>query len=221
MPHKAAGAQYLLYSYTTPDSSANSITGEFEVVFRVALDNWDTADSGRLVEPIMTKWDSATGQSYTLFFGSGGASDLLLGIYQYNTSVDRIGAALSTFPLSSFTNGEPVWFRATIFDSGEADPIEGYHEFSTADQDTPPVSWTPESTNGGVSSGAWPTDDTTTPLVLCADSFGRVLNGELKYLKLYDGIGGTEVASFDITTGTGDSFPNTAGQTAWTRAVVS
>lgn len=171
-------------SASTPDSAALDITGDIEIVMRVAMDNWSAAAETEF----LAKRSGGTTCSYNLTISSG--------VLALRISGD--GSILATMAgvTVPFTNGVAVWIKATRAQaSGEA--ILSW----AADSATEPTSWTVLKTET-LSTGT-AIFNSTSPLEV-GTQFGG-LSGPMA-AKFYraivrNGIGGTTVFDANFTTG--------------------
>jgi len=245
MPHKAAGAQYVFpgYFYSTPNSPENSVTSDFEFVFRMAPKKWDFSNSPytdliliQQPEPVADITNGyKTPFSAVLQNAYGG------GTFP-NTSVVNIGLNPEFEPpngaqvqLPALADRQKAWIRVRV----ELNPVTIRGDYSTVDSATPPTTWTPlpaspvinenldplESSPGPLSfGGAQQTIEQFVGLGYSIEVFQFMNDVNLTYLALFDGLvenGGVEVAKLDLTA-EADPYslltaPNTPGQADWTR----
>jgi len=111
---------------TSPDSAALDITGDIDIRYKIAMDDWTPAGSSLLV----SKWGSAGNRSYYLYITTGGG---LSGEW----SAD--GTAPLTFSSSALglTDGTTKWVRWTMDVNNGAGGRD--HKFYTSDDGT---TWT-------------------------------------------------------------------------------
>lgn len=174
---------------STPDSVANSITGDIDMRLKVNLTDWTPTLAG-LVSKYVDFQQSWRWYAFTtgvqIDISANGSSD-----------TGAIG------PSPGYTDGTTGWIRVTWRKSDRRTQF-----FTSADG----TSWTQSGTNQTTSgSGIF---NSTSALVLGSlDSGGSNfnLNGRIYYFELRDGIDGTIVAKFDPTavTRTGTRTPNT------------
>jgi hypothetical protein len=112
-----------------PDSAALDITGDLEIVCRVALDDWSPAGSICLAG----KWSVATQKSYALHILASGA----LALYLSSDGSTSSFAISSSVELASLAAGAGQWIRATW---RQADGRVQF--FRAPDQTNEPTSWT-------------------------------------------------------------------------------
>ena len=91
---------------STPDSASNSITGDIEIVARLAADDWDAA----LATVVAKRID--TNASYQLRLTASG------GVHQMVWSEDGTAYLTGGSNAHGFTDGEAGWIRSTMDVSG-------------------------------------------------------------------------------------------------------
>ena len=171
---------------SAPDAAPLKITGDIDIVVRVALDDWTPAAANTLC----AKESSSTARSYRLHVTS--ASRLA---FVYAADGTTIVTATSTVSLS-VTDGSAYWVRVTRA-SGSGD-VNFYY---AADQATEPTTWTQLGTTVLGATGAL--FDSTSPVEVGTVFGGGQLLSAGKFYRaiVRNGIGGTTVFDADFTTG--------------------
>lgn len=182
-------------SASTPDSVANSVTGNIDVRIKLSMDDWTPAVDMTLAG----KWESVGQRSW--FFAIGAS------VYLYY-SLDGSTLLSAFFPGAPFANGATGWLRFTRdATSGE---IKCYNSSDGA-------SWT--QLGSTVAGTAGNLHESTQSIRIGAFSASSLtpLAGRVYYWELRNGIDGTVVSAFDPTRGTvgAASFVATTGET-WT-----
>jgi hypothetical protein len=179
----------------TPDAPALNITGDMEIVVRVALADWTAATS----QGFVAKFDGPTGagRAYVLrtFAATAGTIEFLW--FDSGTATFRSFVSDAPVPFSADGAG---WLRFTFdADNGAAGCTGRF--FVANDQATEPTSWTQLGTDrvlattATISTGSF-------PVVMGSDSTGvRAITGKFYRAIIRNGIGGTVVFDADFTTG--------------------
>jgi hypothetical protein len=178
---------------STPDAAALDISGDVEVVMRMAQDIW-TPTSGN-----PTPFAKGFGNGYYLFLSS---TNIGFGI--------KIAGGAATFPQVAWSgrpaNGVSVWVKATRVASTGVTTF-----YTAADSATEPTAWTTIGTTTGTSGNI---ENSPESLVIGrgTDTAGRYYRAIVR-----DGINGTTVFDADFTTGITSgaqtTFTATTGQT--------
>lgn len=203
-----AGEQYLYLPAvasnfaSTPDTAAVSITGDIDIVFRMASDSYTPTES-----TVLNKWtDTGNQRSWLIQLNNTGR------IYFASTadgSTIRYNQATSVIPVS---DGQPLWLRFTrVASTGVA------NWYWAADQATVPTSWTQlGSTLAGTSGNIF---DGTASLIVGGFNSGASAMAPTKvyYFELRNGIDGTAVSVFNpkLAVEPFGSFVASTGET-WT-----
>lgn len=165
---------------STPDSVANSVTGDIDIVVHAALTDWTPS-----ALPVLVAKRSAAGESTTAFaFYLNPTSTLGLAFTAGATPV----TATSTASLS-VADGADKWLRVT------RDATSGEVIFYSSDDGE---TWTPLGTAVASTAGLIP--DTTADLQVGAQYTGGTdapTNGRIFYAEVRNGIDGDPVAKFD------------------------
>jgi hypothetical protein len=187
---------------STPDASALDITGDIDLRALVALDNWTSAATQRIV----SKYDTTTNQrSYTLFVTSG-----VIGLLWSNNGT-AFNSTFSTIA-PTVTDGTQLWIRATLdVDNGAAGNDV---KFFTSTNGT---TWTQLGTTV-TTAGVTSIYSGTAPVEIGSRNVGTTepLAGKVYRAQILNGIDGTTVLDVDtsvITTGAATSFTAVTGQT--------
>ncbi|MCP4963114.1 MAG: hypothetical protein GY925_28085, partial [Actinomycetia bacterium] len=176
---------------STPDTAANSITGDLDVAVRVSFDDVTPAAN----ESLVGEWSTAPNLAYLLAIHTSGA----LRLYTSTTGSDSV-TGTSTATLGSVTSaGTAVWVRAT-YDASTGDK-EFFYSLDDVEVESA-VSWTQLGATVSGTSGAIP--DTTSDLMVGAHGGGGSWNlaGEIYVAEVYDDDGIVErIAAADATVG--------------------
>jgi hypothetical protein len=171
---------------TTPHSAALQTTGDFEIVCRVALDDWTPTAAACLV----AKREAAPQMMYSFNVEASGKLSLAL-----STDGTTVIGPFASSVATSFTDGSAGWVRvARVSGTGT---ITFY---TAADQTTEPTSWTQLGTTVGGTAGALVA---STDLVRIGANRvnNNLLAGKFYRAIVRNGIGGTIVFDADFTTG--------------------
>ena len=176
-------------NYTSaPDSAALDITGDVEIVCRVALDDWTPATA----QAFVGKWTTGTNQrSYNLQI-TGTSFTLMASSDGLNNGASEQCAVTFSAPV----DGNTYWIKATrAVGSGLCS------FFYAPDQATEPTSWTSVGTNtmtytGSIFSGSGIIEVGSVGQGASFPLAGRIYRGIVR-----DGIGGTTVFDANFTTG--------------------
>lgn len=190
---------------TTPDTAANSITSDIDIVMRLSMASW-TAVQGFACKYIDFQ------QSWR-FYGAGGQLQLDM---SQSGSTD-VGALSSV--ATGFSAGTTHWVRVTWRNSDDR------VQFFTSDDvtnDPAAVTWTQLGTDRTLSiTGIFNSTSAVTIGSTLSDGSSLRLNGHVYYFELRNGIGGTVVDKFNATavtrtaTRTPTTLVATTGET-WT-----
>jgi hypothetical protein len=179
----------------TPDSPANSITSDIDMVMRVALADWTVQ------QEFANKFVSGGNRSWHWFVLSGGAIGFV-------GSDDGSSTAFVSSPVTGFAPGSAHWVRFTWRNS------DNRAQFFTSDDDTndpAAVTWTQLGTDQTMSLTGL--HDGAAELIVGHgarfDIPSLKMTGYLYYFELRNGIGGAVAQSFDptVVTPTGTRLP--------------
>jgi hypothetical protein len=190
---------------STPDSAANSITSDIDMVIRVALADWTVQ------QEFANKFVSGGNRAWHWFVLSGGAIGFV-------GSDDGSSTAFVSSPATGFAAGTPHWVRFTWRNS------DNRAQFFTSDDDTNDpgaVTWTQLGTDQTLSlTGLY---NSSVELIVGHgarfDIPSLKITGDLYYFELRNGIGGTPGQIFDATAVTRIGFQDPSTVTAggpWT-----
>ena len=173
--------------FSTPDSVANSITGDIDIRVKVALADWTPAADSELVGK-----SSGAGQlSYDfLIDATTGKLDLFISTDGTAFSYNQSSAA------TGFTDGTTHWVRVTRVASS------GVITFYTSDDG---VAWTQLGTTVSGTTGALFNGSASVALGAVSAGSSRNINGKIYRAQIYNGIDGTLAVDFnpaDYTHGT-------------------
>lgn len=203
---------------STPDSGAVSITGDIDLIMRIAADDW-TPSSDRTLQAKM----ASSNICWRIML-------LTTGALQFTTSADGSTAITrnSTEALPA-SDGVTYWIRVTLdVDNGAAgNDVNFYY---AADSATVPTSWTQLGTTV-TTAGATSIFNGTNDLWIGQDQYGGALIAGKVYRALFkNGIGGTLVADYDpsrsvephstFTASTGEVWTHSRAATGRKLAVV-
>ena len=190
---------------STPDSAAVSVTGDIDIVVRVAMDDWTPAASMCLV----AKEQTTSTRCYRLNVIAAGNLSLL-------TSPNGTTALIGTSTVATgLTDGATKWVRATLdVDDGAGNRV---YNFYTSDDGT---TWTQLGTTV-TTAGATSINDTAAPLEIGTRNLGagEPVRGTVYRAIVKDGIGGTTVFDADFSTQTADALAFTATSSMGIKAV--
>ena len=177
--------------FSTPDSVANSITGDIDIAVRLSADDWTPATSNR---SIIGKYNAAPNVSYLLELRTTGA--LLLYSSSDGSTIRSDGSSAAT----GFSDGTTNWIRVTR--SAATGNVIFY---TAADQLTVPASWTQlGSTQAGTAGGIYDGAQTLNVGAFGAGGVGDLFAGKIYRTRILNGIDGTLAVNFnpnDQTTG--------------------
>lgn len=189
---------------STPDSVANSVTGDIDLRVQLSLDDWTPSTTSGVLVNKYTQPSERTVQWFVSTSGPG----LLQAIFSTNGGADLSGASSVA---TGFTDGTAHWLRVTRVASS------GLRTFYTSDDGS---AWTQLGTTATPGSGNL--FNSTSPLhVWGGTGSGSSAIGHLYYFEMRNGIAGTVVAKFDASTvtpsgvRTPSSFVSATGET-WT-----
>lgn len=161
----------------TPDSSANSITGDIDIRVKAALTNWVPAARNTLVSKYL---GSGTNRSFWMAVNTGGNLEFLM-------STDGTATFSGQSTALGLATGATKWLRATRVQSS------GLTSFYVSDDGE---MWTPLGT--ATIQAAAAINDGTASLTIGARSEGSIDNvaGKIFYAEVRNGIDGPIVAEF-------------------------
>jgi hypothetical protein len=175
---------------STPDTAAVSVTGDFEMVCRVGLDDWTPAANAAF----FGKWGAAGDIGYLFHVSATG--NLVL----YTSNDGTVTSAATSSAVPPLVDGTNYWIRCTFQATAG-----GTHQaifYYAADQTTEPTVWTQvgSAVNFGTAGAIF---DSTTPLNIGAFNSGTAYNAAGRFYRaiIRNGIGGTTVFDADFTRG--------------------
>lgn len=172
---------------STPDTAANSITGNIELMGVIKPANW-----GGTTQVIIAKDDGTTNRDYNLFLDSAAKPNFVYST-DGSTITGRTATATLAVPFAANVQG---YVKAT-YNTGT-----GVVQFFTS---VDGVVFTQLGTNVTITSGA--IHNGSGVLTVGANGTGaNPLNGRLFYAEVRTGIGGPVAAAFDATRGTRNSL---------------
>lgn len=179
---------------STPDSAALSITGDLDIRFLGALNDWASAT----VQVIASKWSAAAGQRSFLFTIAAGVMSL-----QWTTNGTTINTATATAPVS-YTGSEDGSLRVSLdIDNGEGVYEVNFYQSSDRSQTWQIVGNT---ITGGSTTSIF---DSTTQVEIGSYGSGTLncLSGKIYNCNFRAGLSGSPVASFNADKG--NAYSNT------------
>ena len=179
---------------STPDSASLDITGDVEIVVRIAPTDYSNGGEQR----ILSKRDGASRGNYEIHLTATGAVT-----FSCNDGAKE-GTSSSVLP---YGNGVASWLKVEKFTS--TGTIRFYH---AADQTAEPTSWTQLGTD--VASGAGALVGTADSLWIGSlGSLTAVYQGRIHRAIVRNGVGGTTVADFNPNLWvSGSTFTSTDGR---------
>lgn len=165
-----------------------SVTGDLEIIGRLALDNWATGNS------VLYAKDANSSRDWQANIGAPGAGRLRW--HWWNSAGTLMSMDYGTAFSSVMTNGTYYWIRIR-FDVDDGAGNKVLTVSWAPDQATIPTSWT---TLGvpAVSPGTTNIRDGTDPLTIGDQAWNVATASNHKYFELRNGFGGTAVARFDV-----------------------
>jgi len=161
--------------FSTPDSAANSITGDIDIRVKVAMNDWSPGGYDNLVSKFV-----GGNYDYSLQFDSGTGGRLFF--------VGNNGAWYMNSAVTGFVDGTTHWVRATRSAS------TGTVAFYTSDDG---VSWEVLANNSGITP-AGNLQDIVASLGIGGNSSGPTpLAGKVYQAQVYNGINGTLAVNFN------------------------
>lgn len=168
---------------SAPDSAALDITGDIDLIWHGALDNWNTG----AVQALVGKYN-ATGNQRSFLFYVDVSGDLTM---QWSTNGNAGGPKAYVNASSVLTNGEAIWLRATLdVDNGASGWTVRFYHSSDG------VKWSQISSTQ-TSTPASSIHSGTSPLEIGTYESGLGLAaGTVRRAIVKDGIDGTVVADW-------------------------
>ena len=196
-----------------PDDPVLDITGDIEIVMRVAPDSWSPTAEQYLVAKYFT---TTSQRSFAL-------SMTATGRLAFRNSVDGINAIYRESAISGFTAGTAYWIKVTLdVDTGSNTNLT---TFSYAfDQTTEPSSWTTLSSTTTTSPVTTTTSIHSGSAALEVGSITSGVNslaGKVYRAIVRNGIGGTTVFDADFTTGIASGAQTTFTESSANAATVT
>ena len=190
---------------STPDVAALDLTGDMEIVARVAMDDWTPSSSQGICGK--GKTSSAAAYSYVLIVDTNGGLN-----FQTSDGTNFVNNIASTTPVP-VSDGTTVWVRAQ-FDLTDGSNTKVTYAWA-ADSPTEPSSWTTLDTKTRAIISAQNT--TNEPLVVGATADNdRTMKGKLFRVIVRDGIGGTIVADWNAAAHLGGTRSRDVTGKVWT-----
>ena len=194
---------------STPDSATLDITGDIEIVVRVALDNWTpTTEQG-----LVSKWLSTTNQrGYAFSITSTGQP-----IFYWSDlgTVTSSGGGSTSVTTTGVTDGSALWLKVT-FDVDNGAGGRDLKFWWAPDQVPEPSSWTQLGTTT-TTAGVTSIFANTEPLCIGQGQTSGISRAAGKFYRaiVRNGIGGSTVFDADFTTRSigATSFTESTGKT--------
>jgi hypothetical protein len=175
---------------STPDSASLSITGDVEIVVRVAATDWTPAAEGAFAGKYSTSGDQ---RSYAFGVYTDGT---LWARFSSDGLTPSWGTVLSTVA-PGLTDDSGYWLKLTLdVDNGAAGSTARFYQ--APDSIAEPTSWTQVGADRVVATGGISLADTTAPLEIGSIAGGTQLlfAGKVRRVIVRNGIGGTVVADY-------------------------
>jgi hypothetical protein len=171
---------------STPDSVANSITSDIDIVVKLSMDNWSAAKG------FVAKWGGSGARSYRFGHAMAVANTLHFEFSEGGTG--GLGDVSSV--THGFTNGTTHWVRAVWTNS---DNLLKFYTSNDPTNDPAAVSWTQLGTNKTLpAAGIF--NSTTDLVVGDYSSPGSIpFAGNIYVAEVRSTVGGAAVAKFDAT----------------------
>lgn len=185
---------------TIPSSAPLEITGDIEIVARIAADDWTPSSSG----PVASKGTSSSTRSWLIYIDTAG--HMAMAVYPDGTTA-TLQASSAVVPA---TDGSWIWGKWTWRAS------DGRMQFFTAsDQFTEPSVWTQLGVDRIAAIGSiFQSSSTSIEIGSTLSGGGSTFPASFKRVIMRNGIGGTTVLDVDFNTNTQQSsFACTTGQT--------
>ncbi len=171
---------------STPDSAAASITGDLEIIVKVALDDWTPTAAQVLVSKYL---GTGNQRSYLLYIQNTGEIVLTQSRLGTNASADNFISTVAT----GITNGAVKWVKATLdVDNGASGRTA---KFYLSDDG---VTYTQLGTDVTVATAANTFDSNAEVMIgSYLEGASLNLNGTVYLAQIYNGIGGTLALDFN------------------------
>lgn len=191
---------------STLDSAALDITGDIELIAYAASDDWTNGASQNLV----SKW-LAGGNQRSYSFGVASTGILYLDI-----STDGIATTQATSAAPSLGDRTGYWLRVTRV---SATGVTAFYKSSDAPSTAlADITWTQITTAGSTTAGAIFAGTALGEVGARSGGTVGIFDGKIYSAYVYNGIGGTLVASFDANDGSvgGTSWVSSDTGETWT-----
>lgn len=191
---------------STPDSVANSVTGDIDIRVRVALTDWTPATDAIYVG----KDETATRRNYAFFQRNSTASPSFY--WSANGSTVTVVSATASLPAGTFVDGTQHWVRVTFdVDNGAGGSTAVFYWSDDG------ATWT-QLGSPVVSAGVATITDTVSPVEIGSIRLGTVntLSGKVYQVQIYNGINGTLAVGFDAARYAGGTTLTGSTGEVWT-----
>lgn len=180
--------------YSTPDSAANSITGDIDIRAKATLTDWTPA----ALQVLVAKDDNGSNRDYLFYVETTG---VLVFTYSNDGATRRSATGLTATGIS---DGATKWVRVTY------ETATGETKFYTSDDGS---TWTQLGVTITITAG---TIHNGTGEVRLGQYTSGSLNGRIHQAQIYNGINGTLAVDFDPSRwSSGTTFTASTGET-WT-----
>jgi hypothetical protein len=172
--------------FSTPDSAANSITGDIDIRAYVAMDDWTPSAD----QTIASKFDAGTGNRCYFFRVQTDGTLFLLTNSSGTSSANNVSFASTVAP--TIANGAALWVRVTLdVDNGASGKTATFYTSSNG------TSWT-QLGNTVTTAGTTSIFNGTNVFEVGAQAVGTQNNfaGKIHRVQLYNGINGTLAVDF-------------------------
>jgi hypothetical protein len=187
---------------STPDSATVSVTGDFEIMARIAANDWTPSGAGSIASRYLTAGNQ---RSFRFLLETTGLLNL-------GVSPDGIvNNAFTSTAAVPFADRQSGWVRVTRRSS------DGRIQFFTAsDSDAVPSSWTQLGADVTGTTGAL--FDGTAELGIGAWDVGggNMFTGVVRYVQLLGSLGGAVVAKFDASLSGQTGYTDPTNSVVWT-----
>lgn len=176
---------------STPDNAALDITGDLEIVLKVAADSWKPTQQ----KGLFGKYNSSTNQrSFLITLETSGKLYFIRSSDGINTSSPN-GSSFLTTNAVPFTDGKPYWLKVTYSSNIGGNHLASF--FYSQDQNDEPTNWISIPSAAAVA-GTGPIFSGSANLLVGGwESNSGLVAGKFYRAILRNGINGTTVADFD------------------------
>jgi hypothetical protein len=191
---------------STPDSAALDITGDIECIVHAALDDWTPSANQNFIVKSLTG-GSAGDRAYQMQIRS------TTGYPAFIISDGAVNYTLIADAAPAVSDGASIWIKAAVdVDNGASGKTATFYTSSDG------VAWTILG-SPIIDAGVVAINSVTSDLFIGAQDDGTPMLGKVYRAEVYDGIGGTLVASFaasDYPSSGGSTFVSSETGETWT-----